>query len=124
MDFESPPFVTLVHERGGIPVVKVSGELDLLTAPRFRSALETAVSGILKKESPGVMVVDLSGVGFMDSSGINALVGATREFAKGGGEVRIVVKASPVARTLAITGLDKVFEIYPDLRSASDRGVA
>lgn len=128
MAFDEAPFVVLVHSRGGVPVVKVSGELDLLTAPKFREALEQVVRGAdgdgASNGVPGVVVVDLGCVGFMDSCGINALVGATREFTGGGGRVRLVMKSSPVGRTLAVTGLDRIFEVYPDVNSASCRGVA
>lgn len=124
LDFEASPFVTLFHQRGEVPVVKVSGELDLLTSPRFRDALEEVVSNALEQSRPGVIVVDLSGVEFMDSSGVNALVGATRKFSERGGKVRLVIKTSPALRTLEITGLERIFEVYPDVGSASCRGVA
>jgi anti-sigma B factor antagonist len=122
LTFGEVPFVVLVHERDGIPVVKVSGELDLLTAPTFRETLEQVV----RDAEPGgiPVVVDLGGVGFMDSCGINALVGATRDFAGRGGRVRLVIKSSPVERTISVTGLDDVFDVYPDVNSASCRGVA
>jgi len=121
--FEEAPFVALVHHRDEVPVVKVAGDLDLMSAPRFRDVLGKAVRGA-EGDFLGVVVVDLGGVGFMDSCGINALVGATRDFASDGGKVRLVVKSSPVARTLSVTGLDKVFDVYPDVGSASCRGVA
>lgn len=116
---DSSPFVTLVHETDGVPVVKASGELDLLTTDRFRDALEEAVGS-----ASDVLVVDLSGVEFMDSCGVNSLVGATRRFMEEGGTVRIVTRGSPAARTLRVTGLDRVFEVYPDVGSAAGRGVA
>ncbi|MGH3090342.1 MAG: STAS domain-containing protein [Rubrobacteraceae bacterium] len=124
MNHESPPFATLAHERGGVPVVKVSGELDLLTASRFRSILGETISGFSQRTRPSVLVLDLSGVEFMDSCGVNALVAETRGFVSGGGEVRLVAKTSPVMRTLEITGLDGIFEVYPDVASASWWGVA
>lgn len=105
-------------------MVKVSGELDLLTAPRFREALDEAVAGALAEGSPGVIVVDLGGVSFMDSSGINAIVGAARRLEEGGGGMRLVVKTAPVARTIELTGLNRIFEVFPDVGSAACCGVA
>lgn len=122
--FEESPFVALVHSRGDVPVVKVSGDLDLMSAPMFRDVLGQIVRGMRGQSVPGVVVVDLGGVGFMDSCGVNALVGETRDFVAGGGKVRLVTKSSPVVRTLSITGLDKIFGVYPDVGSASCRGVA
>ncbi|MCA3748269.1 MAG: STAS domain-containing protein [Rubrobacter sp.] len=119
MDAEAPSFAVLLHTVSGIPVVKVSGELELLTAHRFREALEEAVSSA---DGGGHrrLVVDLSGLEFMDSSGVSALLAGTRGFRGGGGQVRLVVRNSPVRRTLRVTGMDRIFPIYPDVRSATD----
>lgn len=122
MAFDEAPFVVLVHERGGVPVVKVAGDLDLSTARKFREALEEVAREADVECVP--VVVDLGCVGFMDSCGINALVGATRDFAGRGGKIRLVIKSFPVERTLSVTGLDRIFEVYPDVNSASCRGVA
>lgn len=126
MAIEGPPFVTLVHQTDGIPVVKVSGEIDLQTAERFMRALSEAMTeaGDAGDGVSKMIVVDLSGVGFMDSCGVSALAASTRKFRGDGGEVRIVTKDSPVSRTLGITGLHRVFDIFPDVNSAAGRGVA
>ncbi|BBL79172.1 anti-sigma factor antagonist [Rubrobacter xylanophilus] len=123
MDAEAPSFAVLLHAFSGIPVVKVSGELELLTAHRFREALEEAAASAGQSR---MVVVDMSGLEFMDSSGVSALLAATRGFMGGGGRVRLVVRDSPVQRTLRVTGLDRIFPIYPDVRSATndDKGAA
>lgn len=123
MEIEGSPFVTLVHQTDGIPVVKASGEIDFLTAGRFKDALSDAIS-VTGGEGTKLIVADLSGVGFMDSCGVSALAAATREFRKAGGKVRIVTKNSPVARTFGITGLYWLFDVFPDVNSAAGRGVA
>ncbi|AHY46909.1 anti-anti-sigma factor [Rubrobacter radiotolerans] len=120
------PFVVLVHHTDGVPVVKVSGELDILSAEKFRGALERIVSeaGEVGRDRTPVVVVDLSGVDFMDSCGLSALAGATRGFRQSGGEIRLVTKGSPVVRTLGVTGLLCVFDLFPDVSTAVRRGVA
>ncbi|QYJ14962.1 hypothetical protein Rxycam_00773 [Rubrobacter xylanophilus DSM 9941] len=125
MDAEAPSFAVLLHTFAGVPVVKVSGELELLTAHRFREALEEATASA-GDGRPRMVVVDMSGLEFMDSSGVSALLAATRGFMGGGGRVRLVVRDSPVQRTLRVTGLDRIFPIYPDVRSATngDKGAA
>ncbi|WP_119068382.1 STAS domain-containing protein [Rubrobacter indicoceani] len=123
MEIEGTPFVTLLHQTGGVPVVKASGEVDLLTAGRFKETLLRAV-GDVRADRPGVVIVDLSGVGFIDSCGVAALASATREFRNAGGRVHIVTKDSPVARTLGITGLFRLFDVFPSVSSAAGRGVA
>lgn len=69
-----PPFsVEVDAPQGAVPVVRVAGELDFLTAPRLRSALlEVFGSG------PGDVVVDLTGTTFMDSIGMSVLIQAAQ----------------------------------------------
>lgn len=125
MDAEAPSFSVLLHTVSEIPVVKVSGELELLTAHRFREALEEATASA-GDSRPRTVVVDMSNLEFMDSSGVSALLAGTRGFTGEGGRVRLVVRDSPVRRTLRVTGLDRIFPIYPDVRSATngDKGAA
>ena len=70
-----PPFsVDVDAPDGGVPVVRVRGELDFLTAPRLRAALLEVFAA-----HPGDVVVDLSGTTFMDSIGMSVLIqGAQR----------------------------------------------
>lgn len=82
--------------RDGRYVVSASGELDLAGAPAFAAALDRAAS----HDCP--MVVDLRGVTFMDSTGINALVA----HAVGGGSAPPQVLTSPeIARLFEISGV-------------------
>ncbi len=85
----------------GSAVLAVAGEVDAATVDQFRTALLDA------QHSPRV-VVDLSGVTFMDSTGINALVGAYHRMPQNG-ELRVVGLRSNVQRVFEITGLDVVF---------------
>lgn len=126
IEIEGPSFVSLVHLTGGVPVVKASGEIDLTTAGRFRGAVCDAILGRPERYDAleALIVIDLSGVDFMDSCGVSALAAATRSFRNSGGMVRIVTKNSPVIRTLGITGLSEIFDVFPDVSSAARRGVA
>lgn len=84
-------------------IVRVVGEIDVATSPRITDAVHDAVS-----RGATQLVLDLSGVTFMDSSGIAALI-ATRSAAP-------VVLRSPsdtVARLLAVTGLADTFTTEP-----------
>ena len=105
----------LVTEQEGMPVVAVSGEVDLHAVPRFRSAMEDAES----KAGPGVsaILVDLSEVEFMDSSGLGVLIGHHRELEEGGGELRIVTGKAAL-KILRLTNLDSVFGIYDSREEA------
>jgi anti-anti-sigma factor len=115
----SPSFTALLHEVQGVPVLKVSGELDLHSTSRFQDALEKAVAGAEHDEgSVHALVVDLSEAGFMDSMALGALMGSTQEFREGGGEVRLVVLGGEVLRLLEVTGLDEALPVYPDALTA------
>jgi anti-anti-sigma factor len=68
---------------------------------------------------PPVLVIDLTGVTFLASVGMSAIVGAH----EGGGEqtkVRVVSGSRDTLRPMRVTGLDNLLSIYPDLSSALD----
>ncbi|MFD7985973.1 STAS domain-containing protein [Kitasatospora indigofera] len=84
-------FTTVARESSGGPVVEVTGELDYDTAPRVRVALEDALA---VAPVPPILVVDLAGVTFCDSSGLNALLQA-RIDAQGQGSVLRLARPTP-----------------------------
>lgn len=83
-------------------VLAVAGELDLATAPGLRERVrEMAPDGPLR------VALDLTGVGFVDSSGLGAIVASLKHVRELGGElVLIAPDASPVAKLLSLTGLE------------------
>jgi anti-anti-sigma factor len=98
-------------------VVTVSGEVDMLTAPRMAHALHTALH-----DAPAAtpVIVDLSRVSFLDSHGLTALAGATSiASARDHGPLRVVVGDTRTAiRPLQITGLNKLLPLYRSLEDA------
>ena len=102
------------EKEGDAVVVAVRGDLDLDGGEDLRTALRQALD-----EDPGRrIVVDLEGVDFMDSAGIGVLVGG-RERARGNdGDLVLVATGRSVLRVLALTGLDRVFEIFTGRREA------
>ena len=91
--------VSVAHE--GTVAIAVAGELDVLSAPELASALRDA----LIQYHPHRIEVDLAGVGFMDSTGIQVLMAASNDVTATGGGL-VVVRASPeVRRVLGLTGL-------------------
>lgn len=119
MNVETPFFVAVRHELDGVPVIRVSGEVCLHTAPRLRSVMEEAMGEAGRRNGGAAIVVDLCGVEFMDSTGISVLLGQTRGFREAGGELRLVVGDSPAARILRLTGVDGMLPFYPDSLSAA-----
>ena len=116
----SPSFSALLSEVQGVTVLRVSGELDLHSAPLFQEALERAVTAAERAEGPAskVLVVDLSEAEFMDSAGISTLIRSTQRFQDSGGEIRLAVLGGEVLRLLEVTGLDEALRVYPDAVSA------
>ena len=94
-------------------VVRVGGEVDVYTSPSLKSALVAAAADGCK-----VVIVDLDKVGFIDSSGLGVLVGALRRSREAGGDLRIVSARDTVVKIFRITGLDRVFPVYPTLDEA------
>lgn len=94
-------------------IVRVAGEVDVYTSPQLKTALLDAVG-----ESCQAIIVDLDQVGFIDSSGLGVLVGALRRSREAGGDLRIVSTRETVVKIFRITGLDRVFPIYPTLDEA------
>lgn len=83
-------------------VVSVSGELDIATAERLTKAL----AGV-ETQPNGRLVVDLSGVDFMDSTGLRLLIGANRRAGEGGYDFAVVTGGSPAKRVFELTKMDE-----------------
>lgn len=92
--------------QGDYAVVTATGELDLYTAPR----LQTALASLIRDRADRV-VVDLSGVEFCDSTGVNVLLAAMKRLQEQGGTLELAGLRPPVRRILQVTGLDSVFTI-------------
>ncbi len=98
---------------GTLGVLVLAGEVDIFTAPRMKERmLELLDDGVEQ------LVVDLSEVTFIDSTALGVLIGGVRRVKSVGGVMALVVTSPPVARVLAITGLDRVFPIH-DTRAAA-----
>ncbi|MEU3342221.1 STAS domain-containing protein [Streptomyces sp. NPDC006668] len=93
----------------GILVLSLAGEIDHDTGPILRQALSDADPRI---------VVDLSQVTFMDSTGINILIAAHNALAQAGGWLRLAAPTRTVLRTLQIVGVDAVIDCRETLRQA------
>jgi anti-sigma B factor antagonist len=107
-----------VHVVDGMRVFELSGSLDIATSPTVRAALVEA-----SERGDHRLIVDLSKVDFLDSTGLGALIGAQRRAKEYDGEVRLVVKEGQIVRLLRITGLLKVFGVYPSLADGLNDGV-
>jgi anti-sigma B factor antagonist len=89
-------------------VISLVGEVDLYTAPEFKQQL-LEVIGQGGKE----IVVDFSGTTFIDSTTLGVLVGGVKRLRSNGGQLSLVCSDRNITKIFEITGLDRVFSIYP-----------
>lgn len=104
-------------KRDGAAVVAVSGEVDVASAPRLREQIVSLVS-----EGVPRIVCDLSGVEFLDSTGLGVLVGALKRCRTHGGELVLVCTQPSILKVFEITGLLQVFEIHETVEAALAAG--
>jgi anti-sigma B factor antagonist len=110
----------VVHNQQESLLLRVAGEIDEVTIDRFRAAVGT---GLDQLPAGGTLVLDLSGVTFLGSPGLQALVNATRAASWRGEPLRIVVDANrSVIRPIRLTGLDDVLALFPSVEEALQRG--
>ena len=100
-----------VSNRGGVRLVRVSGDLDLATAPQLTQALgdTDGLTGV---------VLDLAGVGFMSSAGVGIVSSLNRRLRERGGELVVAGAQSDVAMLLEVTGLAAHVTMAPDADAA------
>ncbi|PPK62070.1 STAS domain-containing protein [Actinokineospora auranticolor] len=108
---------TVLDRSPGWDAVRARGEVDLGTVPVLRDALLSALD---VDPSPGLLVVDLTGVSFMGSVGLTVLVEAGERATSL--ERDLIVVATPggvVRRAIEITGLDQALAIADDVDQAT-----
>jgi anti-sigma B factor antagonist len=101
---------------GGVNVVNVSGELHVSTAPRFREELNAVIEG-----GGTALVLDLSAVEFIDSTGLSVLLNGLRLVNQRHGRMALVCANPTVMRLFQITSLDATFDIFEDRAAAVAR---
>ncbi|MER8188181.1 STAS domain-containing protein [Kitasatospora sp. NPDC094015] len=105
-------FAAVLRDSLAGPVIECSGELDLDQVPVLHAALHRALA---VRPAPPMLLVDLAGLTFMDSSGLNELLRLRIEAARHGTAVHLARPSRPVARVLKITGADRVFPVDSDV---------
>jgi anti-sigma B factor antagonist len=97
----------------GIDFVAVEGEIDIATSPRLIAVLNQAVS-----DGTGPLIVDLSLVEFMDSTGLALLINAQRRVGRRGLGFAVVCPAGPLYRVFEVTDMVRILGVCPDRESA------
>lgn len=102
------------REDGRVTILTVSGNL-VIGDPE--SAFKKTVHRLLEQGQVNLLV-DLQNVGFLDSSGLGALVRALTNSQKEGGQTKLLHAGPQVRKLLEMTKLDSVFEIHENLETA------
>ena len=104
-------------------VIALAGEVDLYTAPEFKQQLLDVIGQGAKD-----VVVDFSDTTFIDSTTLGVLVGGVKRLRANDGQLSLVCSDRNITKIFEITGLDRVFTIYPTrdealskLRAAADQ---
>ena len=98
---------------GDCAVLRVSGEVDLSTAPVLRERFrELAAAGTVH------LIADLGQVDFLDCTGLGALVGGLRRLREDDGSLALVVTTLPILRIFQMTGLTKALDAWPSVSDA------
>ena len=100
-------------QNGRAQLFSLGGSLDIATSPTLRAALLEAAY-----HDGHEIIVDLTTLEFLDSTGLGALIGARKRAAEHGGSVRLVAQEGQILRLLRITGLLDVFAAYPTIEAA------
>jgi anti-sigma B factor antagonist len=105
--------LTSAYIGGNAQIITVSGDLDVVSAPRLSDELAQA-----SLDGATEIVVDLLRVPFVDSVALGVLVAASKRTTARGGIFRVVCEDRRIARIIEITGLSHVLRLHPSLREA------
>lgn len=99
--------------RDPVAVVELSGDLDIAATTALDPDLEQRFA-----EHDNHVVLDLTDVVFVDSTGLSSLVRAMKTLQRGGRRLALVVAPGIVARALEVTGLERTLEVHPSRDAA------
>lgn len=105
--------MTHTHRDGAWSVLTVAGELDVVGGPELRQQVMTQV-----REGNHDLVLDLTGVDFIDSFGLGVIVGALKRVRLLDGDLRLVVPEPRLRRVFEVCDLDRVFTLHLTLADA------
>jgi anti-sigma B factor antagonist len=96
-----------------IAVIRGAGRLNMVSGPLLRDTVKRAIDAGRPR-----IVVDLSGIAFMDSSGLGALIGCLKSAREQQGDLRIVSPSTQVAMVLRLSNVDKILPAHDTLEAA------
>jgi anti-sigma B factor antagonist len=97
----------------GVTVVELTGRLNMVSAESLRNTIETLVA-----RGEARIVVDLTEVSFLDSSGLGALIAGVKATRRAGGDLRIAGPSEQVQLVLQLTNMERILAPHPTIESA------
>jgi anti-anti-sigma factor len=107
MDSEHPYLSIEMRRAPDARTIALIGEADLLDAPKIEAALEEACAG-----EPGLTVLDLRELTFIDSSGLQALIKGHQLHCAHGHELRVISGPQSIRRLFELTGINDLLPFY------------
>ena len=101
------------REAGGRTIVAVGGEIDVYTAPKLRDTITDLVAA-----GSFQLVIDMTAVEFLDSTGLGVLVGGLKKVRANDGSLELICNNDRLLKIFKITGLAKVFVIHESPEAA------
>ncbi len=98
---------TSLRNEDGIPVLDVTGEIDIYTTPQFKEAVSAAID-----QNKPAIVINMTNVTYMDSSGFGTLLSATKRLRPLDGALYLSGCNEGIQRMLQITRLNTIFGVY------------
>ena len=98
---------TSLRHRDDVPILDVTGEIDIYTTPQFKEAVSAAID-----ENKPAIVINMANVTYMDSSGFGTLLSATKRLRPLDGALYLANCNDSIQRMLQITRLNTIFGVY------------
>lgn len=95
-------------------VINMTGQLSAMSTADLKEAVTAILDG-----GQNHILLELSGVDFIDSSGLGAVIGGLKAARLVGGDLRLVAPGTQVTMILRLTNLDQILPVYPSVHAAS-----
>lgn len=114
MDLLTTSVATVESDSEPYTLVELAGEADVTNSDALREVLDAEVA-----KQPRTMIIDLSGLRFMDSSALHVILRANRVMDRQGGVLALASPRDAVAKMLRLTAADQLIPVYPSVTEAT-----
>jgi len=114
VDLLTTSVATVESDSEPYTLVELTGEADVTNSDALRDVLDAEAA-----KQPRTMIIDLSGLRFMDSSALHVILRANRVLDRQGGVLALASPREPVAKMLRLTAADQLIPVYPSVREAT-----